>query len=65
MTPNGVTGNYTYFDNGDLNTLTYTNGTAAPLLVLSYSYDKISNVDTKTKDGVLYDYTYNGLYQLT
>ncbi len=63
--PNGISSNYAYFDNGDLLTLSYASGTAAPLLDLSYTYDNASNIDTKTKDGVLYDYTYNNLYQLT
>ncbi len=63
--PNNVTSNYYFSANGNLETLTYTSSTGASLLNLSYTYGNVSNIDTKNKDGVVYDYGYDDLYQLT
>ncbi len=63
--PNGITGAYTYYQNGDVNTIGYTISGSTNVLNLNYpSYDNAHNILTQVKNGVTKTFNYDNINQL-
>ena len=65
--PNGVVATYSYNGQTDwLIGLTYKNAGGAALLDLTYAeHDKVGNRKERSEDGIVTDYAYDAIYQLT
>jgi len=61
---NNLNTNYQYETNGPVSNISLTNN-AAIIEQLSYTYDKVNNVDTLTGTQGLHDFGYDNLYRLT
>jgi hypothetical protein len=62
--PDGITGAYTYYANGDINTLQYKAGSTNVLNLNYSSYDNAHNIPIQVKNGVTKAFNYDSVNQL-